>query len=128
LLILLLCDYVDEVIWDEVEEMLFGVDFGVGLIIELIEWLRMHVCVEGIKDCEELCVVLCSELVVLVDFIMDCLFVIDFDFGWFVVVFVVGVNGIGKMIIVGKLVCVFVVEDCDVLFGVVDIFCVVVVD
>jgi fused signal recognition particle receptor len=122
LLALLSREHVDEATWEQVEETLLGADLGVGPTTELIERLRTHVRVEGIKDPEQVRAVLRTELVALVDPTMDRSLAIESVVGRPAVVLVVGVNGTGKTTTVGKLARVLVAEDRDVLLGAADTF------
>lgn len=123
---LLSVDKFDDDVWDDFEIIFIIFDLGVGLMMEFVEKLCLELVIDGIFDLVYVCEVLYYEFVEFVGLDMDCFINLDCLEGKLVVVFMVGVNGMGKMMICGKLVCVFVVEGKMVFFGVVDIFCVVV--
>lgn len=97
---------VDEEVFDELESIFIFFDVGLDIIVKIIECIEVCVVCDKYFSISELNEILWDEIVQffvennIIDFEFYSLFIIDF----FVIIFVVGVNGVGKMIIIGKFV------------------------
>jgi len=127
LLAVLSRDQIGEDDWDEIEEALLLADVGAGPSAEIVERLRTHARVNGLKDAAAVRANLRAALVEMLDPSLDRTLHIDPQIAPDggpapAVVLVVGVNGTGKTTTVGKLTRVLVAEDKDVLLGAADTF------
>jgi fused signal recognition particle receptor len=122
LLSLLSSGGLDEQAWEDVESTLLSSDLGVEATMELVDWLRTRVTVEGARDEETVRSWLREDLLMLVDPSLDRSIASSRVDGRPAVVMVVGVNGTGKTTTVGKLARVFVAQDKDVILGAADTF------
>ena len=127
LLAVLSRDQIGEDDWDEIEEALLLADVGAGPSAEIVERLRIHARVNGLKDAADVRANLRATLVEMLDPSLDRTLHIAPQIAPDgrpapAVVLVVGVNGTGKTTTVGKLTRVLVAEDKDVLLGAADTF------
>lgn len=127
LLAVLSRDQIGEDDWDEIEEALLLADVGAGPSGEIVERLRTHARVHGLKDPADVRAALRATLVEMLDPSLDRGLNLDPQIGPDgepapAVVLVVGVNGTGKTTTVGKLTRVLVAEAQSVLLGAADTF------
>jgi fused signal recognition particle receptor len=127
LLTLLSRDTLDDATWQEIEDTLLVADVGVSATTELVSRLRQRVAVLGTRSPQAMTTLLSTELLALIDPGTDALGsrelrVARHDDGTPAVVLVVGVNGVGKTTLVGKLGRVLIADDRRVLFGAADTF------
>ena len=110
--------------WDEIEETLLTSDLGVGPTTELMNELRTEVKIQGNSDPATVRQYLRSDLLGLVDPMLDRSLATNRNVGLDVpaVVMVVGVNGTGKTTTTGKLARLLVAQDEDVVMGAADTF------
>lgn len=109
---------IDDDFWDELEEVLVMADIGVYTTEEIIEDLKLKVKIEHIKnpeDCRNYLIdLLAARLEVTGD---DYLFEKEQS-----IIFVIGVNGVGKTTTIGKLASNFKAEGKKVLIAAADTF------
>jgi fused signal recognition particle receptor len=116
---------IDESFFNDLEEILIGADVGVGMTSELISRLKERVKIEKLSQLEELKFALKDELEKILKSSFDSQnfdpFSIPEDRKPFVIM-IVGVNGVGKTTIVGKLAYNFKSRGKKVLIGAGDTF------
>lgn len=109
---------IDDDFWDELEEVLVMADIGVYTTEEIIEDLKLKVKIEHIKNPED-----CRNY--LIDLLAERLEVTGDDYLFEKeqsIIFVIGVNGVGKTTTIGKLASNFKAEGKKVLIAAADTF------
>lgn len=112
----------DEEAWEEVEDTLLVADMGVAATQEIVSALRERVRVLGVREPDQLRVLLRDELLAQVGTTTDRTLHTAPSDGHPAVVLMVGVNGTGKTTTCGKLARVLVAEGRSVLLGAADTF------
>ena len=110
----------DEVLWNQLEELLIAADVGVGPTINLLDRLKIRVRQQGIRSSEEVLDLLKQEMVAILTFDGQGQ---GFDVEQSpLVLLVAGVNGVGKTTSIAKLAQCYQDEGKEVLFGAADTF------
>ena len=110
----------DEILWNQLEELLIVADVGVGPTMNLLDRLKVRVRQEGIRRSEEVLDLLKQEMVAILTFDGQCQ---GFDVEQRpLVLLVAGVNGVGKTTSIAKLAQYYQDEGKEVLLGAADTF------